>query len=131
MSRAEDASCAPGARPRPLRPRLAVEFLRAGRTVELPLGGGSMRPLFAPGDVVRVRPARAADVRPGDVVVFDAGDDQLVCHRLVYASGARVVTRGDDCPSADAPISADAIVGRVDIPPSPRALYSALRALFR
>ena len=91
-----------------------------------------MRPLFAPGDVVRVRPARAADVRPGDVVVvFDAGDDQLVCHRLVYAAGARVVTRGDDCPSADAPICADAIIGRVDVPPSPRALYCAVRALLR
>ncbi|HEX9104190.1 MAG TPA: S24/S26 family peptidase [Polyangia bacterium] len=114
----------------PLRPRLAAELLRAGRTVEVPLGGGSMRPLLVPGDLLRVRPARAADVQPGDVVLFEFEGD-LVCHRLVHASGGRVLTRGDDSPDYDPPLPADAIIGRVDVPPSPHALYCAVRALLR
>jgi hypothetical protein len=114
----------------PLRLRAAVEFLREGRTVELPAVGTSMRPLIWPGGVVRVEPARAADVRPGDVVLVDAGDG-LVCHRLVYVAGDRAVTRGDDCRDADPPQPADAIIGRVPIPPSPHALYCAVRALLR
>lgn len=116
---------------RPLRPQLAAELLRAGHTVELPLGGGSMRPLFAPGDRLLVRAARAADVRPGDVVLFQLDDGRLVCHRLLYAAGDRVVTRGDDAFAADPPLPADAIIGRVEVPPSPRALYCAVRALLR
>ena len=115
----------------PLRPRLAAELLREGATVELPLGGGSMRPLYTPGDLVRVRPARAGDVRAGDVVIFDDGDGQLVCHRLVYATRDRVLTRGDDAVAYDSPLPPDAIIGRVEVPPSPHALYCAVRALLR
>ena len=89
-----------------------------------------MRPLFAPGDTLRVRPAAASDVRPGDVVIVDLGG-RLLCHRLVYAAAGSVVTRGDDADGCDPPLPADAIVGRIDIPPSPRALYCAVRALLR
>ncbi|HEY2743200.1 MAG TPA: S24/S26 family peptidase [Polyangia bacterium] len=112
------------------RPLIAAELLRAGHVVELPLGGGSMRPLFAPGDLLLVRPASAADVRPGDAVIVEI-DGQLLCHRLVYVADDRVVTRGDNIADCDAPLPARAIIGRVDIPPSPRALYCAVRALFR
>jgi signal peptidase I len=113
-----------------LRARLAVELLREGRAVELPASGSSMRPLIAPGGVVRVEPAGAADVRPGDVVLTDDGG-HLVCHRLVYVAGDRVVTRGDHTPGCDPPLPRASIVGRVAIAPSPRALYCAVRALLR
>ena len=114
----------------PLRPRLAAAMLRDGHSVELPLGGGSMRPLFVPGDRLRVWPAAAGDVRPGDVVLVDDGGE-LVCHRLVYVAAGRAVTRGDDAFEPDPPRPAAAIIGRVDVPPSPRALYCAVRALVR
>lgn len=114
-----------------MRPRLAAQLLRTGRAVDLPVGGGSMQPLFRPGDVLRVRPAGAADVRPGDVVLFQLDDGRLVCHRLLYSAGDRIVTRGDDAFAADPPLPADAIIGRVEVPPSPRALYCAVRALLR
>jgi hypothetical protein len=120
----------PPTRRAPIRPRLAVELLREGCAVDLPLGGGSMRPLFAPGDLVRVRPARAADVAPGEVVIVDLGGP-LLCHRLVYRDDTRVITRGDDCFADDPALPAAAVIGRVDIPPSPRALYCAIRALLR
>ena len=114
----------------PLRSLLAAALLREGRTVELPATGASMRPLIPPGGFVRVEPARAADVRAGDVVVVDAGG-RLICHRLVYIAAGRAVTRGDDVVACDPPLPADAIVGRVPIAPSPHALYCAVRALLR
>jgi phage repressor protein C with HTH and peptisase S24 domain len=113
-----------------LRFELAAAMLREGRTVELPATGTSMRPLIAPGGVVRVEPARAADVRPGDVVLVETGG-RLVCHRLVYVAAGRAVTRGDNVVDCDAPLPADAIIGRVAISPSPHALYCAVRALLR
>lgn len=109
---------------------LAAALLREGRTVELPATGWSMRPLIAPGGVVRIEPARAADVRPGDIVVVDVGG-RLVCHRLVYKTADRVVTRGDATAIADPPQPLDAVIGRVPIPPSPHALHCAVRALLR
>lgn len=114
----------------PIRPRVAAELLRAGHAVDLPLGGASMRPLFAPGDLLRVEPARAAEVRPGDVVLVDDGGI-LVMHRLVRADADAVVLRGDDCDACDPPRPPSALIGRVVVPPSPRALYAALRALLR
>lgn len=113
-----------------VRAQLAAEMLRAGQAVDLPATGSSMRPLIPPGGLVRVTPASAASVRPGDVVLVDAGG-RLVCHRLVYADRGRVVTRGDDGCENDPPLPADAVIGRVEIPPSPHALYCAVRALLR
>ena len=113
-----------------LRWQLAAQMLREGRTVELPATGFSMRPLIPPGGTVRVEPASVEDVRPGDVVLVDDGG-WLVCHRLLYVAGGRVVTRGDDTPMDDPPLPADAVIGRVDVPPSPHALYCAVRALLR
>jgi len=113
-----------------LRFELAAEMLRQGRTVELPATGTSMRPLIPPGGVVRVEPARAGDVAPGDIVLVEAGGS-LVCHRLVYVAGGRAVTRGDNSVACDPPVPVDAIIGRVDVAPSPHALYCAVRALLR
>jgi phage repressor protein C with HTH and peptisase S24 domain len=113
-----------------LRAQLAGAMLREGRTVELPATGSSMRPLIPPGGVVQVEPARATDVRPGDVVVVDDGE-RLVCHRLLYVAGGRAVTRGDDSLECDRPVPLAAIVGRVALQSSPHALYCAVRALFR
>jgi hypothetical protein len=113
-----------------LRAQLAGTMLREGRTVELPAVGTSMQPLIPPGGVVRVEPARAADVRPGDIVLVDDGE-RLVCHRLLYIAAGRVVTRGDAAPACDLPLPAAAILGRVPVPPSPHALYCAVRALLR
>jgi len=113
-----------------LRFEVVAAMLRQGRTVELPAQGTSMRPLIPPGGVVRVEPARATDVRPGDVVLVEAGG-HLICHRLVYVAAGRAVTRGDAATDCDAPLPADAIIGRVAISPSPHALYCAVRALLR
>jgi hypothetical protein len=115
---------------RPLRSLLAATLLREGRTVELPATGTSMRPLFTPGERILVRPARAADVRPGDVIVILDEEHGLVAHRLIYATAAALYMRGDNG-LPDPPCPPAAVVGVADVPPSPRALYAAIRALLR
>jgi phage repressor protein C with HTH and peptisase S24 domain len=114
----------------PVRSRLAAELLREGRAVELPALGTSMRPLFAPGDALVVRPATVADVRPGDVVLVER-HGRLCAHRLMRITPATLELRGDDLPAPDPPLPHAALLGRVEVPPSPRALYAALRALAR
>jgi signal peptidase I len=114
----------------PLRPQLARELLREGCIVEIPVGTGSMQPLLAPGSTVRVEPARAADVVPGDVVVVEK-NGRLICHRLIRKTAASVVTRGDALSGDDEPLPLAAVVGRVPVAPSPRAVYAAVRALLR
>lgn len=118
------------ARELPLRSLTAAALLREGRSVVLPATGTSMRPLFAPGDRLRVRPAVAADARLGDVVVI-ATDERLVAHRLMYATATTLITRGDDAVHADPPVPAEALVGIVEVAPSPHALRATLRALIR
>ncbi len=128
---APTAVAAPAPAPhRPLRSLLAATLLREGRPVELPATGTSMRPLFAPGDRILVRPAGAADVRPGDVIVVLDADHGLVAHRLIYATRAALYTRGDNG-VPDPPCPPAAVVGVAVVPPSPRALYAAVRALLR
>jgi phage repressor protein C with HTH and peptisase S24 domain len=113
-----------------VRPALAASLLREGRAVEMPLGGASMRPLFAPGDTLHIEPATVAHVTAGDVVVLDL-DGNLLVHRLIYKTASAVVTRGDDSPSSDPPHPLASLIGRVPIPPSPLSLYATVRALLR
>ncbi len=90
--------------------RGAARALQAGVTVELPVRGGSMAPLFRTGDWLRVAPAAESELRLGDVVVRRAAHGH-VAHRVVGLAPLR--TRGDaffvdDCFGDDG-----ALVGRV------------------
>lgn len=61
----------------------------------------SMRPTFAPGDVIVVTPEPAADVRAGQVISYrvPVGDHHVISHRIVkVVSGGLhpvVITKGD------------------------------------
>ncbi len=114
----------------PLRSLAAAALLREGRPVILPATGTSMRPLFAPGDRLRVRPAVAADARLGDVVVI-ATPERLIAHRLIGATSTTLTTRGDDAVRADPPFPTAALIGIVDVPTTPHTLRATLRALLR
>jgi phage repressor protein C with HTH and peptisase S24 domain len=105
-------------------------MLADGYAIDFPAQGTSMRPLFAPGTTLRVYPATANDVRPGDIVLVAAGE-RLMAHRLIRVEGERIVTRGDAMPGEDEPLPREAIIGRVAVPAGPRALYAAVRALLR
>lgn len=89
----------------------ALLALRAGATIELPAHGGSMWPLLATGDRLRVAPASADALRVDDIVVR-VGPQGLVTHRVVATAPLR--TRGDALFADDPFDDGDgAVVGRV------------------
>jgi signal peptidase I len=86
---------------------LAVGVLpRTGWYRTLTVLSGSMRPTFAPGDMVVAAPKPAADLQVGDVLVYSIpiGDHHVESHRVVKILGRNpleVVTKGDANTSAD------------------------------
>jgi hypothetical protein len=88
--------------------------LAAGRDglVRLHVTGLSMSPLLRPGDVVIVQPVEANTLRTGDVIVLRRASD-VVTHRLIAVDARGWQAKGDSTSLADAPVAAQAIVGRV------------------
>ncbi len=88
---------------------------QAGEQHFIPITGNSMLPLIRDGDHVLVAHG-CAGLRRGDVVVF-RHEGRLIAHRVlcIYDGDARptFVTKGDNAPQFDSPLSADEIVGRV------------------
>ena len=68
---------------------------------------GSMRPVFAPGDVVVVTPERLRDVRAGQIITYaiPISDHHVETHRVVRVVGGGdhpvVITKGDANAAAD------------------------------
>ena len=97
-------------------PALLAHALQAFGTASLRVFGGSMQPAIHPRDIVVVAGCRIDDLRPRDVVLF-VRDGRLVAHRLIEVgirAGRRVlVTRGDAIWTADAPVDAGDLLGRV------------------
>jgi len=95
---------------------LAAEVLRSFGKLRLRATGASMLPAIWPGDVLEVRRQAVTDVQPGDVVLFWRRG-RLVAHRVVekLARSGRtlLVTQGDRQSAADAPVSAEDLLGRV------------------
>jgi len=90
----------------------AVEELRAGRAIELPVRGTSMLPLLRAGDVLVIEPARASSLRAGDVAFARrAADGTWVAHRVLAT--APLILRGDSCGDDDGALASDDVVGRV------------------
>ncbi len=79
--------------------------------------GPSMRPTFAPGQLLYVRPF-AADLQPGDVLVFQdsAADERFVVHRALALTPGGWLMRGDNNRLQDAfPVPHSRVVGRVEL----------------
>jgi signal peptidase I len=99
-----------------LKFHLAVEVLRSYGEAKLPVTGDSMLPSIWPGDTLEVRRESAAEILPGEVVLF-ARQGFLVVHRVVRLirepDRTLLVTRGDRIPQTDAPVSPEELLGRV------------------
>jgi hypothetical protein len=97
-------------------PALLGDTLRAAGTVRLRALGGSMEPAIRPRDILVIAGCGVDDLAPRDVVLF-VRDGRLFAHRLLeiaIRSGRRVLrTRGDAIWSADAPVDAAEVMGRV------------------
>jgi signal peptidase len=71
-----------------------------------PVLTGSMRPAYAPGDVIITRPVNVHSLRPGDIAVFvPPGESSAYAHRLTSVTNKNgsvvVTTRGDANQAAD------------------------------
>lgn len=89
----------------------------AGNQVPMPFGvgasvvlSGSMEPALSVGDLLILKQEQS--YTPGQTVVFQDGGTAVV-HRLLALEGDTALTKGDANPTADAPIPASAIRGRV------------------
>jgi signal peptidase I len=86
---------------------LVVLGAAAGRWRLVPVLSGSMDPALHAGDLAVVVPESVADVRTGQVIVYEIpiGDRHVEIHRVVAAThgpeGTDVVTRGDANAVAD------------------------------
>lgn len=90
----------------------------SGGLVECEVRGASMGSGLPDGSMVRVRCDGAHDAPLGTVVALDLGG-ALTIHRLVHRGRSRralgwVVTEGDANLTCDAPVPAEALLGRVD-----------------
>ena len=77
---------------------------------------GSMRPYLEVGDVIISEEYEGGELlagEDGDIVTYYGevkGKTELITHRVISVEGNTVITKGDDNPTADTPISKDAIV---------------------
>jgi signal peptidase I len=76
--------------------------------------GSSMFPLLKTGSVIHVEPVTAADLHPGDVMVYQRAGEAVVAHRLVQKSWKHgrltLLARGD---SFSRPAQEDVTPGQV------------------
>lgn len=94
---------------------LYLEAVRKGQPVWFRVVSGSMHPLLRIGEQVRIEPATAEQIQPGEIAAFET-DEGLVIHRIVQqvhkSSGIQLVEMSDVYLRVGQVDSA-AVVGRV------------------
>lgn len=101
-------------------PALLADLLRQamdeGKFPYLTVISNSMAPLIKRGDQIRIGPATAESLQPGEIVVF-LGPAQLITHRywgyLSQSDQTSLVTKGDRPQHFDEPFHPANMVGRV------------------
>lgn len=89
---------------------LIADLLRRGHAVRFPARGDSMYPLIRDNDELHVEPDQT--FRTGDIVLVLA-DRGLTAHRVIATRGSAIVTRGDNTPAPDGPVTRDRVLGKV------------------
>lgn len=75
--------------------------------------GNSMLPWIKAGDLIEIVPVSSA-IRYGDVVAFfDNYHSRIVAHRVIGRKKGYIITKGDNCFKADAPLNNDSLAGVV------------------
>lgn len=90
------------------------DLLREGRTVSVRVEGQSMLPFFRSGSVVRLRPLRPGDLKPGRVVLGETDRGHFVIHRILRVVGRTVELLGDGNVHGTERIPRERICGTVD-----------------
>ncbi len=89
---------------------LAIELLKAGRAIQIVVGGTSMWPLVRDGERVRLDPAAAPQV---GMLAGVARDGRIVVHRIVHSSDEAIELRGDNLETSDGSLPRSGILGVV------------------
>ena len=87
-----------------------AELLARGHSVRFRATGHSMHPIIRSDDYLLVVPAAA--IARGDVVLVLA-ERGLTAHRVVSVAKDVVITRGDNAPGDDPPVTRDRVLGVV------------------
>jgi signal peptidase I len=80
--------------------------------IKLQVISGSMAPLLEAGDTVIVIPASTALLQRGDIIVVFR-NEEFITHRLVERRGECLFTKGDRFRHFDAPVTSEALIGKV------------------
>ncbi|AIG98659.1 signal peptidase I [Archaeoglobus fulgidus] len=76
--------------------------------------GTSMLPELETGDLILIFPKNPSDVEVGDIVTYKKtidGKTYLITHRVVEKTSEAIITKGDNLPREDEPVSYDSVVG--------------------
>jgi hypothetical protein len=96
---------------------LSAGILGRGGVFTFRARGASMVPFVQDGDQLTVQPTEVATQRVGDVILYWAGGERLVAHRVVgrRLDGDRplLVTRGDATTGPGDVVEAEQVLGRV------------------
>ena len=92
--------------------KLLISLLRSGKTVDVPAQGLSMFPVLLPGDMLRVIPAKPADLKRGMIVVYES-EDKIISHRFIKIRESKLICKGDGLRSYDSPFPTDRLLGIV------------------
>ena len=99
-----------------LRFLLFIKVLRSAGEARLAVAGASMLPSIWPADILEIHRVAAADISVGDIVLFNR-QNRLVVHRVQRVKREQnevvLITRGDRSATADSPVSANELLGRV------------------
>ena len=110
---------------------IVEEALTADGVFHLRASGFSMLPVIKPGSLLLVTPL-AGDPRRGDILLTHPAEGLWLCQRVLrLLPGGQIVTKGDGNPAADAPVTRDCIVGRIDALYRPDGSYLDLAAPLR
>lgn len=73
--------------------------------------GESMLPLLKEGNIIEITNPRS--LRLGDLVVFKFKKKNLIVHRIVKMDRNNIITKGDNRPLCDIPITHQDVIGKV------------------
>jgi hypothetical protein len=92
---------------------LVQEFMVKGFRIHARTIGPSMYPLLQTGYKILIEPKGITEINIGDIVFYQRGGSYVV-HRLIRKKdSATIITKGDNFPHYDAPVSVEQILGRV------------------
>lgn len=94
-----------------------TSLLREGRSVRFRAHGWSMFPAIRDGELITVSPLGGTPLRTGDIVLVrhrrGAVAHRVVALHISRGRVVRIIARGDAARTADAPITAERLLGRV------------------